>query len=164
VDRGQIALGVVLQPMPGRLTYAVRGQGCWRRDDQGEPVRCRVTEVSDLHSATLTQSHSTPGKRSRRIELLGPARVVESYSAGIKLALVARGEADLYVNTYPEFHDWDSCAGQILVEEAGGRVTGLGGEELRYGLPGAVQRYGLLATNGRLHAGAIERMAPLRSV
>ncbi|MCI0459017.1 MAG: 3'(2'),5'-bisphosphate nucleotidase CysQ [Gemmataceae bacterium] len=163
VEQGQIAVGVVLQPVPGRLTYAVRGQGCWKRDSEAEPVPCRVTDVSELKLATLTQSHSTPGKRSRRLELLAPGRVVESYSAGIKLALVARGEADLYVNTYPEFHDWDSCAGQILVEEAGGRVTGLNGEELRYGLPGAAQRFGLLATNSRLHEEAIERMAPLRS-
>ena len=91
---------------------------------------------------------------------LRPARVIESYSAGIKLALVARGEADLYLNTYDTYHDWDICAGQILVEEAGGRVTNLLGQEPRYGLPGAVQRHGLLATNGVLHEAAL---AALRS-
>jgi 3'-phosphoadenosine 5'-phosphosulfate (PAPS) 3'-phosphatase len=90
---------------------------------------------------------------------LGPKRVVETYSAGIKLALVARAEADLYVSTYDTFHDWDLCAGHILVEEAGGTVTGLRGEELRYGLPGAWQRDGLLATNGLLHLAAVEKLA-----
>jgi 3'(2'), 5'-bisphosphate nucleotidase len=84
-----------------------------------------------------------------------PAHVVESYSAGIKLALVARGEADVYLNTYEAFHDWDICAGHILVSEAGGQVTGTGGEDLRYGLPGAWQRHGLLATNGALHGKAL---------
>ena len=57
----------------------------------------------------------------------------------MKLALVARGEVDLYINTYTAFHDWDICAGQILVEEAGGRVSGLRGETLRYGVAGAWQ-------------------------
>ena len=66
-----------------------------------------------------------------------PEQVVETYSASVKLTRVARGEADLYVNTYAAFHDGDICAGQVLVEEAGGKVTGLAGEELRYGLPGA---------------------------
>jgi fructose-1,6-bisphosphatase/inositol monophosphatase family enzyme len=56
------------------------------------------------------------------VERLKPARVVETYSGGVKLAMVARGDADLYANTYTNFHDWDICAGQILVEEAGGRV------------------------------------------
>jgi 3'(2'), 5'-bisphosphate nucleotidase len=88
---------------------------------------------------------------------LQPAKVMETYSAGIKLALVARGEADVYVNSYEAFHDWDVCAGHILVEEAGGRVTGLAGQELQYGLPGAAQAKGLLATNGKLHDEVIRR-------
>ena len=89
-----------------------------------------------------------------------PERVIETYSAGIKLALVARGEADIYLNTYDAFHDWDICAGHILVEEAGGTVTGLRGESLQYGLPGAWQRHGLLASNGLLHADALDRLRP----
>ena len=56
---------------------------------------------------------------------------------------------------HPNFHDWDICAGHILVEEAGGRATGLRGQEIRYGLPGARQRHGLLATNGVLHEAAL---------
>ncbi len=160
VDQGRVAVGVVLEPALERLTFAVRGGGCWRCDGTGgTQIACRVTTVEDLHAATLTQSHSKPGTRSRRVEALHPARVVETYSAGIKLALVARGEADLYLNTYDAFHDWDICAGHVLVEEAGGTVTGLAGQELLYGLPGAWQRHGLLASNGRLHQAALAAMA-----
>jgi 3'(2'), 5'-bisphosphate nucleotidase len=161
VEDGEIGVGVVLQPAAYRLTYALRGRGCWRRDgDAVEPAPCRVTPVRELTDGTLTQSRSrTPGKRSRWAEALRPARIVESYSAGIKLALVARGEADVYLNTYEAFHDWDICAGHLLVTEAGGRVTGTGGQELRYGLPGAWQRDGLLATNGALHEAALAVIA-----
>ena len=153
LDREQIAIGVVSEPAHARLTYAVRGSGCWRRDgDEAIVQPCRVTNVSKLAEATLTQSHSRhPDQPSRELKALQPARVVETYSAGIKLALVARGEADLYLNTYDSCHDWDIGAGQILVEEAGGRVTNLLGEEPHYGLPGAVQLHGLLASNGVLH-------------
>jgi 3'(2'), 5'-bisphosphate nucleotidase len=143
------------------VTYAVRGGGCWR-DDGGGPVRCRVTATARLAEATVTQSHSRdPAEPSREIRALAPRRVIETYSAGIKLAQVARGEADLYLNTYEGFHDWDIAAGHILVEEAGGRVSGLRGEELRYGLPGAWQRHGLLGSNGRVHDEAVARMKQL---
>jgi 3'(2'), 5'-bisphosphate nucleotidase len=154
VEKGKIGVGVVAQPAVRRLTYAVAGQGCWRRDgDDTEPVRCRVTAAAELRRCTLTQSRSRgPAKRSRWVDALEPAHIVESYSAGIKLALVARGEADVYLNTYEAFHDWDICAGHLLVTEAGGTVTGTGGEVLQYGLPGAWQKNGLLATNGKLHA------------
>src|SRR5438270_11588718 len=57
VDAGQIGVGVVYQPATARLTYAVRGGGCWRRDgDATEPVACRVTAVRELADCTLTQS------------------------------------------------------------------------------------------------------------
>ncbi|SRR5216683_5850429 len=157
LDRAQIAIGVVSEPAHARLTYAVRGNGCWRRDSDASVVQpCRVTNLSKLSEVTLTQSHSRRrDPPSRQLKALQPARVVETYSAGIKLALVARGEVDLYLNTYDSCRDWDICAGQILVEEAGGRVTNLLGQEPRYGLPGAVQLHGLLASNGALHEAAL---------
>ncbi len=163
VENGAIAAGVVLEPALGRLTYAVRGGGCWRQDGAGAPERCRVSATARLSEATLTQSHSKTGMSSGPSDALKPAKIVEKYSAGLKLALVARGEADVYVNTYNAFHDWDICAGQILVEEAGGMVSGLKGQKLRYGLEGAWQRHGLLATNGVLHEDALARFQEPRT-
>jgi len=157
VAGGISVVGVVLEPALERLTYAVRGAGCWRKDTPTEvAVVCRVRPTTDLSSATLIQSHShKDGPPSRELQALKPASVVAAYSAGIKLARVARGEADLYLNTYPAFHDWDACAGHVLVDEAGGRVTGLGGQDILYGRPGARHAVGLLATNRLLHAPAL---------
>jgi 3'(2'), 5'-bisphosphate nucleotidase len=157
LEREQIAVGVVSEPARGRLTYATRGGGCWRRDGaEATAQSCGVTSTSKLAATTLTQSHSRKSDPpAPQLKALQPARIIETYSAGIKLALVARGEADLYLNTYDRYHDWDICAGQILVDEAGGRVTNLLGQDPRYGSPGAVQRHGLLATNGALHEAAL---------
>ncbi len=153
VDQGQVAVGVVGEPAKERLTYAVRGCGCWRRDgDVAEPERCQVTRVDSLARATLTRSHTRhPEQPPLGKESLRTARAVETYSAGIKLALVARGDADLYLNTYESSRDWDICAGDILVNEAGGKVTNFRGQPPHYGLSQAIQHHGLLATNGVLH-------------
>src|SRR5262249_24105810 len=153
IDQGRIAVGVVLEPARTRVTYASLGHGCWRRDGSDTaPQRCQVSSVRKLSEATLTQSRSKKSSGSvQRVQAIQPAHIMETYSAGIKLALVAGGEADLYLNTYRAFHDWDICAGHILVEEAGGKVTGLGGELLNYGQPGNWQRHGVLATNDLLH-------------
>ncbi len=153
VENGRIGVGVVAQPAVSKWTYAVLGQGCWRLDGEDyAPTRCQVTGITEPNACTLTQSRSRePNKRSLWVDAIEPANVVESYSAGIKLALVARGDADVYLNTYEAFHDWDIAAGHILVTEAGGQVTGTGGQTLEYGLPGAWQKNGLLATNGHLH-------------
>jgi 3'(2'), 5'-bisphosphate nucleotidase len=157
VDRGRVAVGVVIEPAHGRLTYATRGGGCWR-EDAGDhaPERCLVTARTTLAGSTVIQSHPrNPSKRSWQLEMLQPGRVIETYSAGIKLAQVARSEADIYLNIYDQCHEWDICAGQILVEEAGGRVTGLHGESPQYGVPGAEKIKGMLASNGHLHEAAL---------
>lgn len=164
VHAGVAAVGVVLEPAKDRVTFASRGKGCFRADGSGEPAaqRCRVSDVSRLADCTLTQSHSRPGAPpAPATRAIGPANVIETYSAGIKLALVARGEADVYLNTYPKFHDWDVCAGHVLVAEAGGRVSGLRGEGYEYGRPGAAHSCGLLATNGNLHDAAVRALSNL---
>jgi 3'(2'), 5'-bisphosphate nucleotidase len=152
-DEGTIRIGVVFEPSSGRLTYAKQGGGCWRQDTPGSrPIMCRVGQAKTLAEAILTQSHTRrPGRQQTLATALGPAKIIETYSAGIKLAQVARGEADLYLNTYLHFNDWDICAGHILVEEAGGTVTGLHGEPIRYGVGQKAERTGLLASNGLLH-------------
>jgi 3'(2'), 5'-bisphosphate nucleotidase len=159
VERSEVVLGVVLEPASWRLTWAVRDAGCWRRDGQeSQPSLCRVTTTTELSAATLVVSRTRHGQPWPHTLALAPARVVETHSAGVKLALVARGEVDLYVNHYRNFHDWDICAGDVLVVEAGGRVTTFSGRAVRYGQAHADQREGLLASNGLLHEVVLARL------
>jgi 3'(2'), 5'-bisphosphate nucleotidase len=156
VHEGRVAAGVVSEPANRRRTYATRGGGCWSRDGDGEVRAARVSPAAALTLATLTQSHTKPGRGpSVPVGRLRPARVTETYSAGIKLARVARGEADLYVCDYDCLHDWDLAAGDILVEEAGGRVSDLDGKVLTYGRQPLVHLRGVIATNGVLHDAAL---------
>lgn len=153
---GELAVGVVSEPVFNRVTYASKGQGCWVVTSASAPKRCQVSDVRLLREAALIRSHSKKKHEpSEELKALAPKRVIEIYSAGVKLAMVARGEGELYLNTYSKFHDWDICAGHILVTEAGGQVTTLHGEPIRYGLPDHSQHGGLLATNGRIHDEAV---------
>lgn len=158
VAESRVAVGVVLEPALNRVTFARIGTGCWVRVGAGEPTRCLVTNTRALEEAVLVQSHAKKGETPWPVAAIQPRRIVETYSAGVKLAMVARGEVDLYVNTYPNFSDWDVCAGDILVSEAGGKVTEISGSPIKYGTPGNAQRGGLLATNGFLHDNSIERL------
>jgi 3'(2'), 5'-bisphosphate nucleotidase len=166
VDRGDISLGLVLEPARGRLTYAVRGEGCWQEDGKEVKQRCRVSVVKDLSESTVVRSRSemresqtgsdpavaaAKGTRRPRAELF-------IYSAGIKLALLARGEADLYRSNFTGFNPWDVCAGQILVEEAGGSVTDAYGRVITYAEDGGGKIAGIIASNAHLHAQALAQV------
>jgi 3'(2'), 5'-bisphosphate nucleotidase len=157
---GRPVVGVVLEPAANRVTYAAAGSGCWSQTGDAGPVRCRVTNHDRLSDSALVQSRSKPGKLKPAVAALQPAKVIETYSAGVKLAIVARGEAELYVNDYVGFNDWDICAGHVLVEEAGGRVTLFDGGPIPYGGP-AVARRGMIASNGRIHEEAVRRLAEM---
>jgi 3'(2'), 5'-bisphosphate nucleotidase len=141
------------------FTYASRDDGCWVRVGLTEPRRCRVRTEPDIRRGILVQSHTRPGQVSPPVRELVPGTVREMYSAGVKLAVVARGEADVYVNTYNNFSDWDICAGHILVTEAGGIVSGLRGEAISYGNTGFRQTHGLVAASAAAHPSAIAGLA-----
>ncbi len=157
---GQPVVGAVAEPAQHRVTFASVGGGCWAHTGDAAPVRCRVSERGFAELA-LVQSWAKTGMSPKPVQALTPARVIETYSGGVKLALVARGEADVYANTYEAFADWDICAGHLLVTEAGGRVTDLAGNPVVYQNEDFKQTRGLLATNGIIHAEAVMRLAAL---
>jgi 3'(2'), 5'-bisphosphate nucleotidase len=159
VAKGRVVVGVVAEPALNRVTYARFGHGCWVRTGTAMPTACSVSKTDSPADAVLVQSHARKGESPWPVAVLKPKTVIETYSAGVKLAMVARGEADLYVNTYANFSDWDICAGDLLVTEAGGTVTEIAGAPVRYGMPGNAQRGGLLASNGRLHVAAVGRLS-----
>lgn len=155
---GVPVVGVVAEPAQDRTTFATLGGGCWAHTGSTEPTRCAVSTrgFSDL---VLAQSWLKTGMSPKPVRALAPVRVIETYSGGVKLALVARGEADAYANVYDQFCDWDICAGHLLVTEAGGTVTTLSGAPIAYQGERFVQLSGLLATNGPIHSEAIDRLA-----
>ncbi|MSR29967.1 MAG: inositol monophosphatase [Gemmataceae bacterium] len=157
LENGQVTVGVVLEPASGKTTYAARGQGCKLAQLGASETVCLVGKASALKTSTLVQSHAKPGAVSKAEQAFQPEKILQVYSAGLKLAMVARGEADLYANNYLGFHDWDICAGHILVEEAGGLVTTFDGTPISYGGVGFKQTRGMLASNLLVHTEALEK-------
>ena len=156
---GRPAVGVVLEPALDRCTYAWAGGGCWTKIGDGTSTLCTVSGRRNLAACVLVQSRSKPGQPTGPVKALAPGRVLETYSGGVKLAMVARGEADVYANTYEKFYDWDICAGHILVTEAGGQITDLSGRPISYQAADFGQTRGLLATNGPIHDETLTRLA-----
>ncbi|MDY3562828.1 3'(2'),5'-bisphosphate nucleotidase CysQ [Gemmata sp. JC673] len=155
---GLPVVGVVAEPVQDRITFAQIGGGCWLQVGTAEPTRCKVS-ARPFDELVLVQSWAKTGMSPKPVRALTPRTVIETYSGGVKLACVARGEADVYANTYGTFADWDICAGHLLVTEAGGTVTFLNGAPVAYQAPEFKQTNGLLATNGLVHAKAVAALS-----
>ncbi len=53
-------------------------------------------------------------------------------SVGLKIGLIARGQAEFYVHPNPGTKEWDTCAPDVIVREAGGVMTDCFNRPLRY--------------------------------
>ena len=97
----------------------------------------------------------------RVIKAFGVKQEVRRGSVGIKVGLIIERQCDLYVHLSPRTKQWDSCAPQVILTEAGGRFSDIFGAPITYNSPQVQHRNGLIATNGVAHDQVIEALAPL---
>jgi len=162
VEQGECVLGVVYQPLSGVLFRAVKGDGTWIERAGQTPERAHVSNKYELSEMRLaaSRSHRSP-RMSKVVAALGFKSEVQRGSVGIKVGLLAEKQCDVYIHLSPRTKQWDTCAPQIILTEAGGRVSDLFGRALNYNVREIQNRNGLVASNGVAHDEIINRLAPL---
>ncbi|GAB3941808.1 histidinol-phosphatase [Micromonospora vulcania] len=163
-EAGEIVAGVAVVPAQGRIWWAQRGCGAFEADISGVSLRDerRIFVSRDgqggLAGSMLgvipTDGELSPSER----ELIAPlSAVATTVPWGIHAALlVARGQLDLTVQVRGQV--WDFAATSLIVEEAGGRFSGLDGQQRP--APGPA----LFARSAALHAAALQILtAPHRT-
>lgn len=157
---GRAVLGAVYLPAQDELFAAAEGAGAWL-ESGGERRRLRC-EACDTGALRLvgSRSHAEP-LLVRLQESLGITDVRPSGSVGVKCGLIARGERDVYVHPVPYLKEWDTCAPEVVLREAGGAVTDCRGEPLRYNKADPVQPHGIVACAPGALAPVLEHLEPL---
>jgi len=123
-------LGIIHVPVQGRDYWGGPGLGAWRRDGSGEPRAISVRRpAAQPPRVAGSRSHAGSGL-ARFLGDLGPHELL-SMGSSLKFCLVAEGAADLYPRLGPTA-EWDTAAGQAIVEGAGGVVIDAAGRPLRY--------------------------------
>lgn len=132
VERGRVVAGVVSAPALSLTWAGLAGQGA-RRRSFGEPWQMiRVRDRVEPGHALL--SHSMSGQAA--CDLASEHGCVEwtGMDSSIKFCLIAQGDYDGYPRTGPT-HEWDTAAGQAVLEAAGGQVLAPDDRPLAYGKP-----------------------------
>ncbi len=156
---GRSVLGVVYQPFHDLLLYAVKDGGAFLRGNNSETVRLNASQITSLTNLKLAMSRNHASPRMKRvIEHFGFAKIIRRGSVGLKVGLIAEQVCDIYIHPSPRTKLWDTCAPQIILEEAGGKFTDLFGKEFRYDRADLQNHDGILASNGAAHAVAKEHL------
>jgi 3'(2'), 5'-bisphosphate nucleotidase len=131
VEDGRPVMGVVIAPATG-ATFIGGPDGAFEINDRGEMLPLR-TAMDGPMKVVASRSHG----HSALAAFCATFEVEKDVSVGssLKFCLVARGEAQLYPRFTPT-SDWDTAAGQAVLEAAGGAVLALDGSPLRYGKGG----------------------------
>jgi myo-inositol-1(or 4)-monophosphatase len=148
IRKGELVLGAVYAPAINEFYLAERGSGAYLNGK-----RIQVSSIADLGQSYLFYCEGGEKDRQRTGTALAAVytKVVDVRklgSAGLETAWVAAGKGEAYFTM--KIDPWDVAAGVLLVREAGGRVTDLGGGEW------AVERADLLFSNGRVHDKMLE--------
>ena len=183
IINGQITVAVLgcpnLSQTPGEsdgtgsLLFAIKGQGAFQTSIEGDsfvaaaasPIR--VSNASTWPEARLCESvesgHSSHSRSAEIAESLGIVKAPVRLDSQAKYAVVARGEADVYLRL-PTRKDYlekilDHAGGVLVVQEAGGSVSDVDGKPLEF-THGAelAQNRGVVVTNGPLHQNVIDML------
>ncbi len=144
VDGAPVA-GVVFAPMQGALWSGAKGAPCVLElgNQRRELTMVPVSQPAELR---LVVSRSHKSKKTEAIKkALGITQVKEHGSVGLKCALLAMREADLYLHPSDKSSRWDSCAPQAVIEAAGGMLIDFAGLPYDYSGTEITNSRGLVA-------------------
>ena len=143
--KGEMLMGAVFNPILNEFYFAEKGKGATLNDQQisvGGKTRLITSCIATGFPYTYLEHPNGPLVVFSKLIKSGiPVRRLGS--AAIDLCWVACGRFDGFYEH--ELHAWDSAAGFLIVEEAGGKVTNLKGEKYDPFQPG------IIATNGKIH-------------
>jgi len=155
---GKSVLGVVFAPAKDELYWAVKGKGAFLQHG-GETRQIHVREAESDKLILVTRNTKDLRKEDVLVTELGISNIVPAGSIGVKLGLIATGRADLHINTNFLASQWDTCAPEIILEEAGGIMTDLKGDALVYNKKELAHIFGFFsASNIKLHKTIFEKI------
>lgn len=157
---GRSCLGVVYRPDSDILFGGLTDGEAWV-EERGDRRPLAVSNRRDLQSLRLVVSRSHRHARVTQMrDHLGIHQETRCGSVGLKIARIAKGLADLYIEPSPYTSVWDACGPEAIMRGAGGAFTDLLGHPIVYGTENLNNNRGLVATNGACHDRVIAEIAP----
>jgi len=149
-------LGVICCPPKGTLYVAQKGHGAYQSSND-KWSRLQVSAISKLTKSKAVGSrfhHS-----SVELQFLEKLQLAKNTQRGssLKVIDISEGIADLYFTTSDKIKQWDTCASYCILTEAGGKMTDMFSNTLKYNTKKLNHEKGILATNGLIHDQVIEK-------
>jgi 3'(2'), 5'-bisphosphate nucleotidase len=156
---GVPVVGAVYLPVPAAMYSASSGGGAWR-EAGGARERLHVSATADRAALRIGISRHHLSDRLRAC--LDTAQIASRIPTGasVKHMRVASGDLDAVINLSSGELEWDTCAPEIVIREAGGSYSDGDGLPFRYNQRNLEHERGSVASNGACHAELLSLLAP----
>lgn len=129
MEKGKPVMGVIYVPATKDLYYGALGKGAFKKDADGYLTVLKVNSKKNNLIAVGSRSHGSTEEEA----ILNKYGVKDFISKGssLKFCMLAEGAADVYFRFGPTM-EWDTAAGQAIVEASGGRMYNSIGKDFEY--------------------------------
>ena len=161
VEKQKSVLGLIYWPIKKKMYLAESGKGAFRHDEEWEKIE--TTMMSEMQNCqALVSRHHLSEKEKKLLDEMEIA-VVTSIGSSLKVTEIASGDAEIYLTTTNKMKQWDTCASNCIISEAGGKMTDMSGNDLVYNTEIVNHENGILVTNGLIHQDALDAISRLDS-
>ena len=143
-------LGIIYWPTKSTLYLAQKGQGAFKSDNDAWS-KLSVSNVSELENCRAVGSRYHISEIEQNLIKRLNISQFTSKGSSLKVADISSGNAELYFTTTNKIKQWDTCASYCLITEAGGKMTDMFGNDLKYNTERLNHENGLLVSNGLIH-------------
>ena len=161
VENHKSVLGLIYWPIKKRMYLAEAGKGAFYHDEEWRKIE--VTVMSELQNChALVSRHHLSEKEKKLLDEM-EISVVTSIGSSLKVTEIASGDAEIYLTTTNKMKQWDTCASNCIISEAGGKMPDITGKEMVYNTESVYHENGILVTNGLIHQDALDTISRLDS-
>ena len=141
VENGNPIVGVLYNPVTAETFTAAKGEGA---ELNGEKIQCATKDNVGNMVILNSRSETRRGLWAPYDGTFGELRAIGSVA--YKLGLTAAGKADIFASLRPK-NEWDICAGNCIINEAGGKLIDLKGNRVVFNREKTLIEPGLIAGN-----------------
>ena len=144
----EAVLGVILVPVTGEIYYATRGAGSYYlKNKDAEPVKIHCNDKTQDVTTLVSNFHSNQTEMDMIAKHSDVIKHKRKLGATLKGCVIAKGEAEMSYRFSSNTKEWDTCAMQIIVEEAGGFLLKFDGTPIRYNREDVYNKDGYIICN-----------------
>ena len=144
----EAVLGVILIPVTGEIYFATKNDGSfYMKNKDTKPVRIHCNNKVENVTTLVSRFHTNLREQNMIKKHSNVIKFQKTVGATIKGCVIARGLAEMSYRFSSNTKEWDTCAMQVIVEQAGGFILKFDGTPIKYNREDVYNRDGYVIVN-----------------